>query len=47
MKIYALGIDLGNTVFHLVGLDPVVRLFYGSDVPAHNCWPSPRICKCS
>ena len=47
MKIYALGIDLGKTVFILWVWIPVVRWWYGNDVLARNCWPSLRIWKCS
>ena len=48
MKLHVLGIDLGKTVFHLVGLDSSGQSGDPQDdVLAHSCWPSPRICKCS
>jgi len=45
MKLQVLGIDLGKTIFHLVGLDSVGRMCFASDVLGHSCWPSPRICR--
>ena len=48
MKLHVLGIDLGKTVFHLVGLDSTGRLVIRKrDVLAGNCWHSPRTWKCS
>ena len=38
-KLQVLGIDLGKTVFHLVGLDSTGRVrFSARDVLAPTCW---------
>jgi hypothetical protein len=47
IKIYALGIDLGKTVFHLVGLDSSGKWWFGNGVHAHNCSASPGVCRCN
>ena len=44
MKLHVIGIDLGKTVFHLVGLDSSGRVaIRKKNVLARNCWHSPRI----
>jgi hypothetical protein len=45
MKLHVLGIDLGETVFRLVGLDSTDRVVIRKRCPAPNCLPSPRICR--
>ena len=47
MKVHALGIDLGKTVFYLVGLDASGQVVVRKRYPAGICWPSLRICRCS
>src|SRR5271169_5273059 len=47
MKIYALGIDLGKTVFHLVGLDASGQVVVRKRCSRTQLLALPRICKCS
>ncbi len=46
MKLHVLGIDLGKTVFHLVGLDSTGKLVIRKRCSRRQS-PSPLICKCS
>jgi predicted NBD/HSP70 family sugar kinase len=42
MKLHMLGIDLGKTVFHLVGLDSTGKVVIRKRCSRTNCWPSRR-----
>jgi len=37
MKVKVLGIDLGKTVFHLIGMDEHGKIVLGSATRVHNC----------
>jgi len=39
MKLHVVGIDLGKTVFHLVGLDSTGRVVIRRNVLVGSCWP--------
>ncbi len=41
MELHAIGIDLGKTVFHLVGLDSSGRVVVRKSVRERNCWHIP------
>ena len=47
MKLQALGIDLGKTVFHLVGVDSSGRVMIRKRCSRTQLLASRRICRCS
>jgi hypothetical protein len=44
MELHTLGVDLGKTVFHLVGLTLRGEVVVRKQFPASNCYTSPRTC---
>jgi transposase len=47
MKLHVIGIDLGKTVFHLVGMDSTGKLVGRKRCSRCSCRLSPRICRFS
>ena len=45
MEIHTIGIDLGKTVFHLVGLNARGEVVVRKKCSAISCWISPRTCE--
>jgi hypothetical protein len=45
MELHTIGIDLGKTVFHLVGLTKRGEVAVRKKLHASNCCSSPRTCK--
>jgi hypothetical protein len=45
MELHTIGIDLGKTVFHLVGLNHRGELWCARSFRASNCYALRRTCK--